>query len=269
MSRQTRASQRARSPEEEGAGQRNVQPRLVESAGGSARYPAEPSPRYLGKSYFEIRIGFHKPGCVVSTKLLVDNTPGVTVSGGGPIMEIELALGNGFEARIPMEMEARPSAGTEPVEKVPINLLFFRIHTQHTFWYMPGRLPCRDLKTGSPEEEWVTDVFTTEGGTTVHVCLRLVAGTFVPPAVPQPAAAPVGGAGGPSPPSGDAQRDCLNCDVCFVARKSVVLSPCRHLCVCQGCHDTLRTNSTANAPYRCPICRRVVNVPTCMTDVFV
>ena len=249
---------------------------------------ADPSIRDFGKSYFEIRIRFQKPRCVISTSLLTASHPGVLVEGGGQLVEMVTPLdaANGFTTRIAMELEAR-SLSDIPFERVHFNLLFWRLHTQHTFWIMPGCLPCRSLTTGSPEEEWVTDTFQTEGGTTVSVSLRLLPGDAwpairgvlpnepapVPDIAPSTAAneAPSSGGAADSGPATDdnGQKDCLACVVCCGEKKTVCLFPCKHLCVCAGCHNTLRRNATLLQPYLCPLCRRAVTVRNCVTSIFV
>merc|ERR1712232_142254 len=42
----------------------------------------------------------------------------------------------------------------------------------------------------------------------------------------------------------------VGCQVCFESQKSVLLLPCRHCCICEGCLRSLPQE-------RCPICRAV------------
>lgn len=41
------------------------------------------------------------------------------------------------------------------------------------------------------------------------------------------------------------------CSICWEAEKTIVLLPCRHFCLCQGCSSTDKLTS-------CPICRQTI-----------
>ena len=67
-------------------------------------------------------------------------------------------------------------------------------------------------------------------------------------------AGPSAAVGGLSPSSSPHLLD-PNCVICLDERKSVLLLPCSHLCVCEGCAD----RSFAGAQMdRCPLCRAEV-----------
>jgi len=290
MSRQTLASQRARSPEEEGAGQRNVQPRLEAGADVSVRYRQEPYRRYPGRSYFEIRIRFHKPNCTFVTHRHTVAIIGVNVKLGGEIVEIEQALDtNGFEDRIAIEAEGRSSVTGMPDGRLNMTLFFHKLHASpHTLSYRPYPLQMADLSVGVPPEEWVTNTFRTEDGITGHVSLRLIGGDASPelrgrlpndmentrngarPAAVGGAAAVRGaaGMGGASAVGENGHQDCLSCVVCMEKTRSVLFFPCKHLCVCQECHITMLQRSTREKPYKCPMCRQEVNPRNCIGGIF-
>ena len=302
MSRQTRASQRARSPEEEGAGQRNVQPRLEGGADVSVRYRQEPYRRYPGRSYFEIRIRFHKPNCTFVTHRRTVAIIGVNVKLGGEIVEIEQALDtNGFEDRIAIEAEGRTSVTGMPDGRLHMTLFFPKLHASpHTLSYMPYPLQMADLSVGAPPEEWVTNTFRTEEGITGHVSLRLIGGDASPelrgrlpndmentrngarPAAVGGAAAVRGaaamggapavrgaaGMGGAPAVRENGQQDCLSCVVCMEKTRSVLFFPCKHLCVCQECHLAMLQRSTREKPYKCPMCRQEVRPHNCIGGIF-
>jgi hypothetical protein len=52
--------------------------------------------------------------------------------------------------------------------------------------------------------------------------------------------------------AGGAAVEETECCVCMEARKTHVLMPCRHMCVCAGCASVVMAGSKA-----CPICRGV------------
>ena len=45
-------------------------------------------------------------------------------------------------------------------------------------------------------------------------------------------------------------EECLQCKVCQDAKCSVILMPCMHVCLCEGCAETLRSRDG-----KCPMCR--------------
>ena len=52
----------------------------------------------------------------------------------------------------------------------------------------------------------------------------------------------------------DSDRMCV---VCMEREKSVVLMPCLHLCICQGCVDQLVAQS-GRKKAMCPVCRELI-----------
>ena len=42
-------------------------------------------------------------------------------------------------------------------------------------------------------------------------------------------------------------KECL---ICLSEERNMIIMPCGHLCVCQGCGDTIQSKN-----YDCPICR--------------
>jgi hypothetical protein len=49
------------------------------------------------------------------------------------------------------------------------------------------------------------------------------------------------------------------CVVCMTEARDVMVLPCRHMCLCRGCADTLRQQS-----HKCPICRGSASASTCL-----
>ena len=47
------------------------------------------------------------------------------------------------------------------------------------------------------------------------------------------------------------------CVVCMEREKSVLLMPCLHLCICQGCTDQLIAHS-GRKKAMCPVCRQLI-----------
>ena len=45
-------------------------------------------------------------------------------------------------------------------------------------------------------------------------------------------------------------KNCLQCTVCQDAKSSVILMPCMHVCLCEGCAETVRSHDG-----KCPMCR--------------
>jgi hypothetical protein len=45
------------------------------------------------------------------------------------------------------------------------------------------------------------------------------------------------------------------CTICKINMRNIVLLPCKHLCVCDGCYTYGRKNSCL---YRCPLCRTTI-----------
>ena len=50
-------------------------------------------------------------------------------------------------------------------------------------------------------------------------------------------------------------QESLLCAVCQVERKAVALQPCGHVCLCQGCCNTILYHATKKA---CPLCNRAI-----------
>ena len=48
----------------------------------------------------------------------------------------------------------------------------------------------------------------------------------------------------------------VNCVICLAHERSVLLTPCNHVCVCRGCWDQWRAEHPMHTP--CPMCRAVV-----------
>ena len=80
-------------------------------------------------------------------------------------------------------------------------------------------------------------------------------------AMSPPPAAGAGGAGGTAAAEGahrsagaarGAAGDETECCVCMDGRKTHILMPCRHVCVCAGCASVIMAGSKA-----CPMCRGV------------
>jgi len=65
--------------------------------------------------------------------------------------------------------------------------------------------------------------------------------------------------GGPqsaqSPQHGAASTDCV---ICMSEPRDTVVLPCRHMCLCGGCADAMRSRVQYRS-YRCPICRERVS----------
>ena len=298
MSEETQAGSRGRSLEVEGEGVRNVRSRLTAKEDGSGTYRLEPHFRYPSRSYFEVRIRSFKRDWYIATSLQGHEPPGVHVVAEGNHVDMVVASDSENRGKSSMDFTllARPFSREDKQECTPIRLLVCGFHgSSPTLWYRADS-GLQLLTLDSPVTEWKTNFFQSEGGIYVKVSVRLIPGNasdelyykvpnddFSAQAGPRPAgldgAAPqraveeLGGAGGSSPPSGaaadkDGQKDCLDCVVCWEQKKSVSFYPCKHLCVCQGCHDALLARSTAQDPYKCPICRDVVNAPTCVTGIF-
>ena len=45
------------------------------------------------------------------------------------------------------------------------------------------------------------------------------------------------------------------CSICLVDRTNVMVFPCKHMCLCEGCAKDLRSRTR-----RCPICRKKIEV---------
>ena len=55
------------------------------------------------------------------------------------------------------------------------------------------------------------------------------------------------------------EREDKLCAICQDKEKCIMMLPCKHLCVCQDCHDRWQRHQRAQqAPRKCPICRKVV-----------
>jgi len=48
------------------------------------------------------------------------------------------------------------------------------------------------------------------------------------------------------------------CAICMSERRDTAVLPCRHMCLCSGCAETMRTQIQYHS-YRCPICRERVS----------
>ena len=289
MSEETQAGSRGRSLEVEGEGVRNVRSRLTAKEDGSGTYRLEPHFRYPSRSYFEVRIRSFKRDWYIATSLQGHEPPGVHVVAEGN--HVDMVVANDSENRgkssMDFELLARPFSREDKQECTPIRLLVCGFHgSSPTLWYRADS-GLQLLTLDSPVTKWKTDFFQSEGGIYVKISVRLIPGNAsdelyykVPNddfsaeagrfdgAASQRVVEELGGAGGSSPPSGaaadkDGQKDCLDCVVCMSTKSSVCLLPCKHLCVCQGCHDALSERSTRETPYKCPICRRKVHVRRC------
>ena len=51
------------------------------------------------------------------------------------------------------------------------------------------------------------------------------------------------------------ERDQKLCVVCQVELRKVVLRPCTHLCLCEGCLEELKHGAKKKTP-KCPVCRK-------------
>lgn len=61
---------------------------------------------------------------------------------------------------------------------------------------------------------------------------------------------------GASDDDDEATDDCEEeCVICMEGKKTHVLVPCGHRCVCQACADKLMMSSTTRAEAKCPTCR--------------
>ncbi|CAE7658580.1 LOG2 [Symbiodinium sp. CCMP2592] len=49
-----------------------------------------------------------------------------------------------------------------------------------------------------------------------------------------------------------------DCAICMSERRDTAVLPCRHMCLCSGCAETMRTQIQYHS-YRCPICRERVS----------
>jgi len=56
-------------------------------------------------------------------------------------------------------------------------------------------------------------------------------------------------------PDGASRMDCI---VCQSEQCDTVVLPCRHMCLCSGCSEYIRTR-VQNRSYRCPICRKRIS----------
>ena len=294
MSEETQAGSRGRSLEVEGEGVRNVRSRLTAKEDGSGTYRLEPHFRYPSRSYFEVRIRSFKRDWYIATSLQGHEPTGVHVVAEGNLVDMVVASDSENRGKSSMDFEllARPFSRENTYERTHIRLLVCGFYgSSPTLWYKVDSGDLQLLTLDSPVSEWKTNFFQSEGGIYVKVSVCLIPGNasdelyykvpnddFSAQAGPRPAgldgAAPqraveeLGGAGGSSPPSGaaadkDGQKDCLDCVVCMSTKKSVCLLPCKHLCVCQGCHNALSERSTRENPYKCPICRQKVHVRRC------
>lgn len=68
-------------------------------------------------------------------------------------------------------------------------------------------------------------------------------------------------------PSGfkDAPTDTNPCVICLENKKSCVLLPCSHLCLCAKCSQQCTRQGSLSGEMVCPICRTTV---TCIRAVF-
>lgn len=57
----------------------------------------------------------------------------------------------------------------------------------------------------------------------------------------------------------DASLVSRECVICISDPKSVAVLPCRHLCLCRDCAETLRARNN-----RCPICRSPFRAMICV-----
>lgn len=61
-------------------------------------------------------------------------------------------------------------------------------------------------------------------------------------------------------PKSPARTTTVHCIICMAQERSVLLTPCNHVCVCRGCWDQWRAKRVMHTP--CPMCRAAVESAT-------